>query len=242
MLALFSFNLPTSASSLDKPDPKSVDLSKMKQTEAASIFFDPQTNEYYDVYSKGYIDEVYEVEGGEIVRKVDIDEYIKLRKEQEKLTLNPETPLTEEPTYTPDFLYSFAYKEDSNREAYVYGERVSIIQYNPGPGTDTFSISYSYTKGHTFTVSLSSAAKAAVRAGVSYTWTSSASISGTHTMSIPPGYHGYWRFDPKIRISHGTLYTYSPLGQLIDSRRVGVHYPVKRNGQLDGMLVAVKYK
>lgn len=54
----------------------SVDTSKMKETSNENILFDPDTEEYYDLRENGYIDEVYIVEGGKMVEKIPVEEYI----------------------------------------------------------------------------------------------------------------------------------------------------------------------
>ncbi len=245
-LLMFSTLSTSSASEGTLSSSEKVDLSKMRETEASSILFDPQTDEYYDLYSDGYIGEIYEIRDGEIKREVDVEEYIKLREEEEKISLNSTDIVSFEQlqqNITPNYIANYYhFSESSNRERTIFGERASRIHYNPGPGSDTFSLTYSYSQGHSFNVSLGTAEKSAVIAGVGYTWHSSASASGTHSMTIPEGYHGYWRFDPIVRVSTGTLYTYSQWGQLINSRSVRVQYPVKIGNMLDGMLVSVKYK
>lgn len=225
-----------------------LNLNKMESTKAEGIYFDKETAQYYDANEGGFIGEVYEVKDGEVVNEIPVEEYIKLIEEEaefDKLNQSVSSQF-----FTSDLLdvellanrdhYS-RYTESSNEERRVYGSRSSIVQENHGPGSDTFTIGYSASRSRGFSISVTTTEIQGIQAGVTYKWENSASISSSHKMTIPAGYAGYWRFDPKIRSSTGVVRTYLG-GLLIGSKNVTATYPVKLNGKLDGYLVSVKYE
>ncbi|CDQ41742.1 hypothetical protein [Virgibacillus salexigens] len=233
-IAFFTTSIDTEAST-------TVDINKMEPTKVGHIYYDEEYDGYYDVKSGGYI-EVYKVQNGEVVKEIDTEDYI------DRLSKEPNVPEDTDTLFNVDNKDSigimapsiyYRYSESSNVRRTQYGSRASIIQKNPGPGSDTMSIAYSASKGHSFNVSLGTGERSAVRSGVSYTWVSSESISSSHTMTIPAGYKGYWRFDPYVRVSNGTVRKYNQ-GVYISSKRVRATYPVRINGVLDGELIAVK--
>lgn len=160
----------------------STDISNMEPTKAKHIYFDLEFNGYYDAKAGGYI-EVFKVENGEVVKEVNMDEYV------DRLAKEPNVTKDKSLEYTNNIKESnsgnsvnplapsiyYRYTESSNVKRTQYGSRSSIVQKKPGPGSDSFSIGYSASKVHSFNISLGSAEKSAVRSGVSYTWSSSAS-------------------------------------------------------------------
>lgn len=219
-----------------------INVDKMTPTEAPNIFYDKELGGYYDVNSGGYI-EVFEVKGGEVIGKVDMEDYVKRQASIPNLkkvdSTFQENKVEKSPIVIAAPTVWYRYTESSNHNGIQYGSRASIIQKNPGPGNDTFTISYSYTQGHSFSVSLNTPEKSAIKGSVGYTWQDSASITGSHSMTIPAGYQGYWRFDPRVRISNGIVRQYTH-GVNTGSKNVKVIYPVKVGKFLDGELVAVK--
>lgn len=224
-----------------------VNTEKMTPTEAPNIFYDEEYGGYYDVNSGGYI-EVLKVEEGKVVGEVDMKEYIKrqasepnLKKEKDEkekdLTTDTKAENDEISMMAPTVWYR--YTESSNYGTILYGSRASIIQKNYGPGDDRMTIGYSATKSHSFATTLNSGEQQAVKAGVGYTFVSSESVSGSHMMTIPAGYQGYWRFDPRVRVSSGTVRQYTH-GYVTDSKSAKIYYPVRIGSVLDGELVSVK--
>lgn len=224
----------------------SVDTSKMKETSNENILFDPDTEEYYDLRENGYIDEVYKVEGGKMVEKIPVEEYINynLSSSTENTYLNDEinNNLPQENTLIPRVTAGdlHIYFENSNSHEVLFGKRASIIQKNYGPGDDSFSLSYNHTQTAQWNVSLNSAEIKGIAGSVGYSYSSTLSVSSTSTMVIPAKYFGYWRFDPIVRRTTGTLYSYLN-GVQTDKKSINATYPVaKYAGVLDGFAVAVK--
>lgn len=226
----FITSFSASASENDIPE-------NMEHTANPNIFYDTDNQKYFDKRENGYIDEVYRVEGGKVVESISPEEFIQIQE-------------TEKNEFTQDSLdivtpmavtWSHIYKESSNYETRIFGQRASIIQENPGPGSDTKTISYQYTETYTTSTSLTNLQLQAIEYGVSHSFSRSRSISSSHTMTIEPGYSGYWRFDPKVRKSIGTLRNLLH-GQFMSETSVTTMYPTHLNGQLDGWLVAVKTK
>lgn len=237
--------LASSESTYAKEKDTTPQHSKLEKTKHKNILYDKELDAYFDTRENGYIDDVvYEVSGGKIVREIPVEEYLEIEEvdvEEIKTTTSvPESTGTD--TITPNAVYeSYIYEEESNVLTRIYGDRVSIVQENPGPGDDTFTLAYSASYSSEFNISVNSAITTAIAAGVSYTFNRSAGISSEHSMTIQEGYYGYWRFDPKVRKSQGTL------AKLRDGFRVSeqflrTYYPVKKNGDLDGYLVPVKGK
>ena len=222
--------------------------SQLVKTKYEHILYDKEKGAYFDTRDNGYLPEVvYQVSGGKIIKEVPIEEYLEMAEEdptknefQESVVkLTDKTDTSISPLAGPVVYYR--YTESSNVQTRIYGERASKIVENPTSSTVRHAISYSTSYSHEFNVSLGTEAKNAVIASVSYTWVSSASVSETVEMDIPPGYWGYWRFDPLVRKSQGVLKKYND-GFVVSEQNVRVLYPVKRNGQLDGYLVPVQGK
>ncbi|RWR06111.1 hypothetical protein QNH23_16985 [Siminovitchia fortis] len=250
--SIFAFFIMGTAVGAEEANDNNVDVNKMQATKAPNIFYDKENKGYYDVDSEGYI-EVFKVEDGEVVGKVDMNEYIdrqasdpNLKEDDisDSISLNDKDDTEVEngsTIFAPQVYYR--YTESSKSTKVVTGKRSSIIQKNPAKngGSDTFTLSYSASQGHSFSVTLNSGEKSAVKGNVGYTWSSSASISSSHAMTIKPGWQGYWRFDPMIRISNGTVKQYNQ-GFVMSSKKVTTKYPKKLNKHLDGELVSVKSK
>lgn len=225
------------------------DTSQMKATKVKHIFYDDKEKAYFDEKEGGYIGEVYTVENGEIVDELTPDEYIDLlakQEENEKNLKKDQSPKVNTDIQALAGSSYWVYKEDSNSDAIFYGGRASIIQQNPGPESDEFQISYSWTEGYEITGSgsIGTEAKYAIQAGVGFTWVSSATVASTHTMTIPAGYEGYWRFDPRNNISYGSLYVVdsnSGYMTLMDDN-IRAFSPAKMGSQLDGNLVSIKQR
>ncbi|MFJ7406067.1 MULTISPECIES: hypothetical protein [unclassified Lysinibacillus] len=214
-------------------------LQNMHKTTNPNIFYDTETLKYFDIRENGYIDEIYRVEGGKVVESISVEEFI-LMEENEKNEF--QYAQDSFPTISPlAVTWSHIYNEFSNYETRIFGKRASIIQENPGPGSDTFTLSYEYTETFSTSTSLTHLQLRSIENGVSYTFSNSRSINSSHTMTIEPGYSGYWRFDPKVRKSIGKIRNLLH-GQFISETSVTTMYPTHVNGQLDGWLVAVKTK
>lgn len=246
LLFTFFFSLVTFFFMSTSVGATGVNVDKMTPTEAPNIFYDDEYGGYYDVESEGYI-EVLKVENGEVVGEVDMKEYIKRqasepnmkkeKKENKKDLIGNTKEDGEYSIASPSVWYR--YTESGNYGTIQYGSRASIIQKNPGPGSDTMTIGYSFTKGHAFNATLNSSEQSAIKGSVGYTWTNSASISSSHAMTIPAGYQGYWRFDPRVRVSSGTVRQYTH-GYVTNTKTIRATYPVRIGSVLDGELVAVK--
>lgn len=240
LLGLFFFGA-TAASAASNPD-----VNKMEKTSDENIFYDPSEDSYYDVTENGYISEVFRVEGGKIVESVPVEDYVKIEAE-ESLVAAPTRTNTLNTTssfgvVTPYAVtYSYIYLESQNYETRIYGSRASIIQENPGPGPDSLQIAYGYTYNHSVSASLGSSEMFALEAGVGYEYSRQESVESTHLMTIEAGYSGYWRFDPRVRKTIGTMRTLLH-GQYYSSRNITAQYPTSVNGMIDGWLVAVKTK
>lgn len=233
--AVFSTTaLTVSASGNDSP------LQNMRQTTNPNILYDMETLKYFDIRENGYIDEIYRVEGGKVVESISVEEFIIMEEnDKNEFSNTQEEPI---PKISPFAVaWSHIYNEFSNYETRVFGKRASIIQENPGPGSDTFTLSYEYTETFSTSTSLTHLQLRSIENGVSYTFSNSRSIKSSHTMTIEPGYSGYWRFDPKVRKSIGKIRNLLH-GQFMSETSVTTMYPTHVNGKLDGWLVAVKTK
>ena len=207
----------------------------MTPTTNENIFYDEGKEMYFDTREDGYIDEVYEIRDGKVFREVPITEYIE-QPEEDRTNEEIIKQDIKNPLFSARAAAIYSYNETSNEAVRLFGQRASIIQENPGPGSDTLEIGYSASYSHEFTVSVNADIIKVIQAGVSYTYNTTASISSTHTMTIEPGYSGYWRFDPSVRKSMGTLKNLSNN----TSQSIRAYYPIKFNNRLDGYLVAVK--
>ena len=214
---------------------ENVDLANMLPTVNENILYDKGEEMYFDLRENGYIDEIYEVRGGEVVRSIPIQEYINQPEVQSFLEVEPLFDL-EVPLFTPYAELVYKYTEISNEPTRIFGERASIVQDNPGPGADTFSLAYSTSYSHQFTISVDANILKAIKVGVGYSYTETSSITSTHSMTIEAGYSGYWRFDPTVRKSSGSLKN----NKTGATQMMRAYYPMKVAGQLDGTLVAVK--
>lgn len=214
----------------------SPDVQKMKKTKNPNILYDSKTDQYYDKREKGFIGEIYRVEGGKVVESISVEDYLEQAEETEPKEVS--ISADEISILSGPYVYS-RYTESTNTETRFYGSRASIIQENPGPKDDTFALQYGYSKSHSGNISLSTEKTSALKAGVSYTYTVTESVSSTHSMTIPAGYSGYWRFDPRMRKTTGTMRNYLD-GVLMSAETARVYYPTRINGDLDGWLVAVK--
>jgi len=223
----------------------SVDISKMKKTENENILYDIEEDEYYDLSKNGYIDKIYKVEDGMVVDEISVEEYLASELILEEETMNkPSTnmelnPLFKNRIITPYNTYYYAYRESSNTKIKRTGGRASIIQRNYGPGSDTLSIAYSYTEGMSWNATLSSEKFNVIKGSVSYTFTSTATISSSSMMTIAEGYMGWWHFEPYVRKTQGTLYRYFDY-YLVDSESITGYYPAKMGNALDGVLTSIK--
>lgn len=219
-------------------------LTGMQSTKVNYIYFDKHENSYYDVRENGYIDKVYIVENGKIISSIAPSEYVEMLYKEDieeayfakMLNINNNIDTNEN---SPLNYYDSIYTESSNRETHLYGEKASITLVNEGPGDDSLSLAYNASKSHELDVNLDTPEFSALKAGVSYTWSSSASVSSEGIMTIKAGYEGYFRFDPLVRISSGVVKNYTD-GYLLSTKSVRATYPVKKYGLLDGRLVSVK--
>ena len=109
----------------------------------------------------------------------------------------------------------------------MFRKRASIIQQNCDPGDDSFSLSYNHTQTAQWNVSLNSAEIKGITGSVGYSYSSTLSVSSTSTMVIPAKYFGYWHFDPIVRRTTGTLYSYLN-GVQTDKKSINATYPVAK--------------
>ncbi|MGB6407771.1 MAG: hypothetical protein WBF39_09855 [Planococcus donghaensis] len=226
-----------------------IDVEKMTPTDLSTIFFDEEYGGYYDTELGGYI-EVFDIKDGKFTGTVDVEDYIQeqiatpyITQEEGELNESHDRFPNQNPTHpyetnAPQVYYR--YTEEGNYQTFQEGYRASIIRENAGPGTDALDLAVSFTKGHNFSVNLNMAEESAVRAGVSYSFEYSASISTSSTLTIPAGYQGYFIFQPAVRVSYGTVRQYNQ-GYITSTERVTALYPVSlANGTLDGRLKSVK--
>lgn len=214
---------------------ESVELANMLPTVNENILYDKNEEKYFDLRENGYIDEIYEVRGGEVVRLIPIQEYINQTEAEVQSLEEPHLDL-EVPLFTPYAELVYKYTETSNDAVRIFGERASIIQDNPGPGADTFSLAYSSSYSHQFSISVNADMLKAIKLGVGYSYTETSSITSTHSMTINAGYSGYWRFDPNVRRTMGSVKN----NKTGDTQTLRAYYPMQVAGKLDGTLVAVK--
>ncbi|RHW41712.1 hypothetical protein D1B31_08355 [Neobacillus notoginsengisoli] len=142
---------------------------------------------------------------------------------------------------TPDCIacvggVSTKYTESSYSNLTGSAQKATNYSYNCTLDNSTKSLSYSATKSHGFNVSLTSPEFSAFKAGVSYTFTSSATVSGTDTITIRPKYRGWFDFYPYLRKSSGYVRHYLG-GSVTSSKWVVGTYPKLSSGKLSGDLV-----
>lgn len=227
----------------------SPDVNLMDPTDNKNVFWDAETSQYFDSRDGGYIGEVFQINVDGTFTEVDVAEYITSEAEpdffygQEIPPTKPPYPPAEPTIAQPkpqDGPYSTAYYyEETNYEVRFFGDPASLPQENFGPGTDTETIAYQETKSYSVSTGLDSIELSALKIGAGFSFNYSESISSSHTLSIPPGYQAYWRFDPVMNYTRGTMKTYYN-GYLQSSREVSSYSPVKFNGHLKGYLVSVK--
>ncbi|WP_026801494.1 hypothetical protein [Pontibacillus halophilus] len=238
VVAMVLLAFPTVSSADSK-----IDETSMKKTSNPNFLFDEETGMYYDKKQEGYIDEVYQVNGKNF-KKVDVKDYIEIKAVEAPsnfVSAPKESTLKKgaAPQAAPQRGTYYDFNESFNEERRFFGDRASRVQENPGPGDDRLSLSYSASKSSQFNVGLNTSQFRVWKADLGYTYISSETISSSHMMTIPAGYSGYWRFDPRMRYSRGTFTTYYD-GIKIDIKDMKVYYPTRVNGDLDGWLVAVK--
>lgn len=129
------------------------------------------------------------------------------------------------------------YKESSKAKVRQGGKRVSRYLENRTKSNTSLSLSWDITKSHSYSVSLDAAEKRAVKGGVSYTWSDSASRGGAARLTVKPGRVGWWHFDPIMYKSSGTVSKTYYNGKKT-SKKVTATYPKKIGGVIDGYLVA----
>jgi len=129
------------------------------------------------------------------------------------------------------------YKESSKAKVRQGGKRVSRYLENRTKSNSSLTLSWDITKSHSYSVSLDAAEKKAVKGGVSYTWSDSASKGGASRLTVKPGRVGWWHFDPIMYKSSGTVSKTYYNGKKT-SKKVTATYPKKINGVIDGYLVA----
>ncbi|MEC1261008.1 hypothetical protein P9D34_11180 [Bacillus swezeyi] len=163
----------------------------------------------------------------------------------------------EEPGY-PDLattLNSLAASSDDfttqdYREYWKYSEsKVTTYTGNPIQVTSTINCNTkggcSISKIVSSTVSASfsvdtQAEKNAIKAGVSYTWVSSASDSSRYTYNLQKGEAGYIAFKPSKRKSSGKLKRYSNWDGYLFSKSAYCRNPIKlKNGEAKGVYTFV---
>lgn len=225
-----------------------IDVKKMTPTELDTMFFDEEYGGYYDSELGGYI-EMFSVEDG-VVTKMNMEDYIQrqlsvpnITKEDGELNEKFYGYATRWPTnpilpHAPQL--TTRYVEEGNYETIQFGSVASPTYVNQGPGDDTQTLEYSYSKGHNFSIDLTGAEARSVVGNVSYTFNSSASVKSSGTMTVQAGFKGYFRFDPKVRVSYGELNHYNQ-GYFTHSESVRTYYPVETaTGVLAGELAAIK--
>ncbi|MFN2746495.1 MULTISPECIES: DUF6060 domain-containing protein [Bacillus] len=136
------------------------------------------------------------------------------------------------------------------REYWKYSEsKVTTYTGNPIQVTSSINCNTSggchITKNVSATVSASfsvnsQAEKSAIKAGVSYTWVSSATDSSTYTFKLKKGERGYIAFKPTKRKSSGKLKRYSNWDGYLFSKSAYCRNPVKlSNGEAKGTYLFV---
>lgn len=118
-------------------------------------------------------------------------------------------------------------------------KRVSIFVQNTTSLPASKTIAYSSTHSYSISGNATFEITQAVKAGVSFTWTDSASINDSATLQIPAYYYGWWEFDPLMNKSVGYVNQYSFTGILRSSTYTTAYSPNKINGNEDGYLIAM---
>ncbi|MFC7441106.1 hypothetical protein [Laceyella putida] len=180
---------------------------------------------------------VYEVENGQIVREVSIEEYQAIQ----------ETPAgnytANNSVTTRDVNGAVAiYRQDVRTTSRQAVGRVSRIVENKTSSPATYSISYSATRGVTYSVSVSGLDVQAIKNTLGASWTIQRSVTDNATLTVKPGYRGWWHFDANVNVSKGYLTKIGQGGVVISKRYITTTSPRTVSGMLDGWLVAKQSK
>jgi hypothetical protein len=208
-----------------------------QQTEAKTTA--PSNETYYDAETGQTIKDLYSITENGLV-KITFEEFKahrKLKDKQSSLLTNSSISTTSFSSISPSpQIWSYIYYQSSASQIYKGSYAVS----NPfscaaGAISCTSTVTWSTSESETFTASVTSESiKSAIRVGASFAWNTTASISNSYALTIPPGKTGQIMFDPLLNKTTGTLYTYSD-GYLVGTDYPSGYSPVKlQTGMLAG--------
>jgi hypothetical protein len=221
---------------------------------AENLYTDNSGNYYKDSALTEKIVKVYYFENG-VLTPMDIEDYAREMKKIDEfakseiktfyhgrnnhqlIAATDFSPLS--PTFPTTY---FTYDESRNFEReHPRGRQTPIIRNLSFVDTMTHTFEFSTTQGHSFSVSLSTPERSAFMAGLSFTWTSSATTRQATTISISPRHQGWIEFAAKMRRSEGNINERDFIThRIIRSRFVRADYPVRLpGGSLDGWITGV---
>ncbi|MCL6611667.1 MAG: hypothetical protein K6T66_09040 [Peptococcaceae bacterium] len=173
------------------------------------------------------------------LKEISIEEYLNTQSEEQfKKTknLNEKGLESQKAVIQSSYDYYDEYGWGTFRKS---GGRCSRYAENYTSNTMSYAIQYSKTQGYSVSVSLTTPEFSALKAGVSFTWNNSASVSDTATLYVSPYHRGWWEFDPLMNNSWGVIEHYEG-GVLVSEKFVDAYSPKKIGSLLDGYLVAME--
>ncbi len=190
---------------------------------------------------------IYLIKDG-IKREISFEEYEELLKQNDIKLSNHKKETMENISYDnnkdlirPQYLeYTYyvewGYEEEVIRESLT--ERVSSYRQNltDDPIQRTMSISTTVEFDSSFTLNYEY--KDALQVELGLSWTRSKAFKDEDTMTIRPGYYGWFEFTPIMENSWGYFVTYDTAGNVIEKRFVDSYSPRSMQGFSDGILIA----
>jgi hypothetical protein len=184
---------------------------------------------------------VYEVKNGQIIREVSIEEYQAIK--EEPVVHNTKNNIKNISVTTRDINGAVTtYRQDIRTTSRQSVGRVSRIVENKTSSPATYSVAYQATRGATYSISVSDIEIGAIKSALGASWTIQRTDSDVATLTVKPGYRGWWHFDANVNVSKGYLIKIGHGGVVISKRYITTTSPRSINGMLDGWLVAKQSK
>jgi len=210
------------------------------------------TGVYYDEESGQTITSIYRLtENG--AKEISFDEFKKIKKDaelKEKLNKDMNSNLNHQSLAAPSFsLQTISeYVQTNFSESWYDTPKVVTTPFacpsnHPNPGCPE-SFSYALTAGESYTFGIDYTMMSKIKIAANRQWNTSATVSATYGMVIPPGKTGYLKFMSENVYSSGTGKTFalqpSGLYKTIFDGYVYGYAPKKlSSGQLAGIIYGV---
>lgn len=197
---------------------------------------------YFDAETGQTLTAIYEVTDDGF-KEISSEEFKAQRAEQQKLAKKvselENAKLTSE--ITPFVLFNF-YFPSYTTDPYM-GNPYPVTNEMQCPSSNTVPCAiarqFSATETESFSANVTSDMTDSIKATAGFTWTQSASLSSTYTITIKPGSKGVIMFKPYFKYTYGELKWYSN-GWYVSSEWVSGKSPKTLNGgELAGLVYGV---